>query len=522
MERKTLLAIVLSIAVLLGYNYAVSRFYPPSKASVEVIAPKAPVPLSKETAPLPAEIKRQEAASKSIPLVTKDLETKTLKVSFTNLGGNIAKIYLKEYRHQFSETPIFALQELSNQPFQVTLAQPDKISFTYEDKDKRVVKLYRIHNNFIELEVMVQNLTDTLQNLNFSLNSFSLDLQQPTQEFKQNKNYLEIAISLPDRVLRKGISRLGPKDSVYQKADFNWLGLKDRYFCTVFKPESSSAGYYLQLKDNKELTAGIPLSFALLPGAAGSFKAKFYAGPLRADLLNSNESNFASIVNFGFFDSISKGLLSILRFIHNLVPNWGLCIIFLSCLLFFLLYPLTLKSLKSMKAMQSLQPEIEKLRKEFKDQPQKLNAGIMELYKKNKVNPFGGCLPVVLQIPIFIALYQALLRSLEIRSAGFLWIKDLSEPDRLFTFTNSLPLIGNEFNLLPILMAIVMFFQQKTSGQASAAVNPEQQKLMLIVFPVLFGFMFYHLASGLVLYWFVYSSLSLAFQWKQMAAPKEG
>ncbi len=521
MEKRTLLAIVLSIAILLGYNYFVSRFYPIQKPSPGPFAAKAPALPQKAPVTSGVEIRKQKTDSEPISLVYKELETANLKISFTGLGGSIAKIYLKEYRNQFLETHIFDLQGLAASPFQLAQVQKDKISFVYEDKQKRIVKAYLIHNNFIELELMVQNLSAIAQNLSFNLNYFSLDLEQPSEEFKKNKTYLELAISLPDRVLRKAISRLGPKDSVSPKAAFNWIGLKDRYFCTIFKPESTTTAYYLQVNDNKELTAGVPISFDLPAGASGQFKVKFYAGPLRADLLNAGESSFVAMVNFGVFDPISKGLLFVLRFSHNIIPNWGFCIIFLSCLLFFLLYPLTLKSLKSMKAMQSLQPEIEKLRKELKDQPQKLNAGVMELYKKNKVNPFGGCLPMILQIPIFIALYQALLRSLEIRSAGFLWIKDLSEPDRLFTFASNLPVVGNEFNLLPILMAIIMFLQQKFSSQASAAVNPDQQKLMLIFFPILFGFMFYHLASGLVLYWFIYSGLSLVFQWKQLAAPKE-
>jgi YidC/Oxa1 family membrane protein insertase len=130
----------------------------------------------------------------------------------------------------------------------------------------------------------------------------------------------------------------------------------------------------------------------------------------------------------------------------------------------------------------------------------------------HKVNPFGGCLPLILQMPIFFALYNALMRSVALKGATFLWIKDLSEPDKLFTLPVSLPVISNEFNLLPIIMAIGMFFQQKISSAAASGASAEQQKIMLIVMPIMFGFIFYRMPSGLVLYWLVNSMLMLGFQ----------
>ena len=165
-----------------------------------------------------------------------------------------------------------------------------------------------------------------------------------------------------------------------------------------------------------------------------------------------------------------------------------------------------------MKKMQALQPAIEELRKTYKDNPQKLNTEIMQLYREYKVNPFSGCLPLLLQMPIFFALYQVLIRSVALKGAKFLWIKDLSSPDRLFTLPASLPFLGNEINLLPILMTIGMFIQQKFSMATTSTGSAEQQKLMLILFPLMFGFIFYHMPSGLVLYWFINSALMLLYQ----------
>jgi len=203
-----------------------------------------------------------------------------------------------------------------------------------------------------------------------------------------------------------------------------------------------------------------------------------------------------------------------LNFLYSVFRNYGVAIILLAILISLLMYPLTMKSFKSMKEMQVLQPKIEKLRKDLKDNPQKLNKEIMELYKKHKVNPFGGCLPMVLQMPVFIALYQAFSRAIELKGAGFLWIKDLSLSDKAFVIQTG-PGSSIPINVLPILMGITMFFQQKASTMSVHANKDDQmqqqQKMMTFMMPVLFGFIFYNMPSGLVLYWFI-NTLLMFFQ----------
>jgi YidC/Oxa1 family membrane protein insertase len=204
--------------------------------------------------------------------------------------------------------------------------------------------------------------------------------------------------------------------------------------------------------------------------------------------------------------------VQVLHFLYGLVHNWGWAIVILSLVVYLALYPLTLKQMRSMKEMQLLQPRIEELRKAYKDNPQRLNKETMELYRQHKVNPLSGCLPLVLQMPIFLALYQALMRSIVLKGANFLWIKDLSEPDRLFILPVSLPILGNEINILPLVMAIGMFIQQKISLANTSSSAAEQQKMMLVIMPVMFGIIFYKMPSGLVLYWFVNSTLMLLYQ----------
>jgi len=154
-----------------------------------------------------------------------------------------------------------------------------------------------------------------------------------------------------------------------------------------------------------------------------------------------------------------------------------------------------------MQKLQELGPHIEKIRQENKDNPTKLNKEIMELYRRYKVNPMGGCLPMVIQMPVFIALYNTLSRSVELKNAPFLWIKDLSMPDAFFHFGSNVPLLGNAINLLPILMIGAMILQQKISQSTAGSSQSEQQRLIANIMPVMFGFIFYSLPSGLVLYW---------------------
>ncbi|MDD5060487.1 MAG: YidC/Oxa1 family insertase periplasmic-domain containing protein, partial [Candidatus Omnitrophica bacterium] len=241
---------------------------------------------------------------------------------------------------------------------------------------------------------------------------------------------------------------------------------------------------------------------------------RIYLGPQDSKTINNIKPEWSAIIYYGTFDFIAQLLLQLLGFFYSLVHNWGLAIILLSLVVYLVLFPLTLKQMRSMKEMQLLQPKIEALRCELKNNPQKLNKEIMELYKEHKVNPLGGCLPLLLQMPIFFALYQALIRSVALRGAKFLWIQDLSAPDHLFTLKNSIPFLGNYINILPILMAIGMFVQQKISMAKTTGEAAQQQKMMSIIMPIMFGVIFYQMPSGLVLYWFVNSTLMLAYQFR--------
>ena len=382
----------------------------------------------------------------------------------------------------------------------------DSVTFLHSDQNKKIIKKFIFSDSdySLWLEVSIENTSASSISVDMPLILGAMDLNARNVQSR----YHDVAISTNEKSQHVNAG----KNAVFQEAKF--VGMRDRYFCAIVDPDSEKYSAFIK-KINGESEVGLSeLEYVLKPGEQISEKFHIYLGPQDLQTINSIKPDWSMVINYGTFDFISQVLLQMLEFLHKLVRNWGLAIVILSFLVYFLLYPLTLKQMRSMKEMQALQPHIEELRKAHTDNPQKLNKEIMELYKEHKVNPFGGCLPLILQMPIFFALYQALLRSIALKGASFLWIKDLSEPDRLFILPKTFPMIGNEINILPIVMAIGMFVQQKISMTATTGSQAEQQKMMLIIMPLMFGLIFYHMPSGLVLYWFINSGLMLINQIK--------
>jgi YidC/Oxa1 family membrane protein insertase len=246
-----------------------------------------------------------------------------------------------------------------------------------------------------------------------------------------------------------------------------------------------------------------------------SYGASIYVGPQNSAILKSYSMDLEKIqvyFRYGFFDSIAKIIEDLIKLVHKFIPNWGVSIILVSLMIYFSFYPLTMKSMMSMRKMQSLQPKIMELREKHEKNPQKLNQEIMKLYSENKVNPLGGCFPLLLQMPIFICLYQMIWRSILFKNASFLWIKDLSEPDRFYVMTKSFPVIGNEINILPFIIIVLMILQQRLSSKNMNVMDPNQlaqQKMMMFMLPVFLFLVFYRIASGLTLYFTVFYVVSL-------------
>ncbi|MCX5711791.1 MAG: membrane protein insertase YidC [Candidatus Omnitrophica bacterium] len=499
MEKRLILAIALSMAVLLTWSLMVPKPQPVVNKEVvatELVSTKAPEATTATMADIPAK--------DILPGAIIKFDRPEFEISFIESRAAIKEVSFKKFKSN-----VFAVGqglELEDPELKFkTLSQGlDQITFVHEDKDKVVTKKFTFSNTSyaIGLEINVRN--KSANELSLSTPLLVGDLNFGTDA--RNNMFQDITVSTTEKILHPGARKNKSFDNV------KFISIRDRYFCFIVQPEKTEYTGFAKLLTKHETQVGlIGQKTVLQPGIQiGHFYAG-YLGPQEFKTIKNINPDWTAVMYFGTFDFIAQLLLQLLEFLHGMVHNWGLAIVLLSLIIYGILFPLSLKQMRSMKEMQILQPRIEALRKEHKDNPQKLNKEIMELYKEHKVNPLGGCLPMLLQIPVFFALYQALIRSVALKGANFLWIKDLSQPDRLFVLPNSLPLIGKDINILPLLMMIGMFFQQKITMKNSGQAN-EQQKIMLIVFPLMFGFIFYNMPSGLVLYWFINSTLMLVQQ----------
>jgi len=298
------------------------------------------------------------------------------------------------------------------------------------------------------------------------------------------------------------------KQSHVTSADNGWVSMIQHYFVSAWvPPEGSARENYSRAVDKNLFTVGAitPLA-AIAPGATGSLQSTLYVGPQDQRTLETIAPGLELVVDYGWLTFISKPLFWLLQFLHGLVGNWGWAIVLLTVLIKAAFYPLSAASYKSMAKMKEVTPRLVALREKYGDDKQKLNVAMMELYKNEKINPLGGCLPILVQIPVFIALYWVLLASAEMRNQPWiLWVTDLATPDPWF--------------ILPLLMMGTMWIQFKLNPTPP---DPVQAKVMAAM-PFIFGIMFFMFPAGLVLYWLVNNILSIAQQWyvtKQIAAAR--
>ncbi len=297
-----------------------------------------------------------------------------------------------------------------------------------------------------------------------------------------------------------------------------WAGTVNKYFAAVLKPKtlnciaSASSRPLVGTEEAiEDFMVSVKTKAVNIPPHQ-DFKHEYivFLGPKLGSLLA--EYNFENLLGFGIFKAISNILLKILNGFYKIIPNYGVSILFLTLLVKLMLFPLTRKSQTSMFKMQALQPEIEKLKVKFKGDKQKVAKAQMELFKKHGANPLGGCLPMVLQMPVFFALFRTLQLSFEMRQAPFtLWIGDLSVPDTLLTLPFTLPVFGDMLNVLPFIMTGASFIQTKLNPKTPSA-DPQarmQQKMMQYM-PLMFCFILYKMPSGLTLYWTTSTILGIA------------
>lgn len=303
----------------------------------------------------------------------------------------------------------------------------------------------------------------------------------------------------------KKYQKVGFEDIAKNKAEFvhhandGWLAMVQHYFVTAWIPQQGSPrDYYMEKLGSQLYRIGIKLpAQTVAPQTTGKVSVQLYAGPQEQDKLASVAPGFDLVVDYGMLTVIAAPLFWVLEWCYKLVGNWGWAIILLTVVLKLLFFPLSATSYKSMARMKNVAPKLAKLKETHGDDKERLNREMMELYKREQINPLGGCLPILVQIPVFIALYWVLLGSVEMRNAPFIgYITDLSVKDPYF--------------ILPIVMGLTMVLQTRLNP---APPDPMQAKLMMLM-PIMFTGMFLFFPSGLVLYWIVNNVLSIAQQWQ--------
>jgi YidC/Oxa1 family membrane protein insertase len=283
-----------------------------------------------------------------------------------------------------------------------------------------------------------------------------------------------------------------------KKAREGWIAMIQHYFVSAWLPKAGVEREYFTNKVSDTLyTAGVVVPVGqVTPGATGSVEVPVYIGPQETEKLEKIAPGLDVVVDYGWLKIIAAPLFWLLKWIHGFVGNWGWAIVILTILIKLVFYPLNAKAGRSMAQMKVLAPKMEKLKQLYGDDRQKMNQAMMELYRTEKINPLGGCLPILVQIPVFIALYWVLLASIELRHAPWVgWIKDLSAPDPYF--------------ILPVIYAISMYVTTKLNPQPA---DPVQARIMLMM-PIVFSIFFLFFPAGLVLYWVVQNLLSIVQQW---------
>lgn len=538
MEKRLFLAVALSFLVIVAWSTIFpsqpTRKNPLNESQIfenkELISSQPARQenhLSKSIAENPIEIADSPINDESAVEV---VESENLYVEIDTIGATISKIRLKHFDFELPIKNITSVQGFENKNFKVQKLSDFEIHFIFEDPSIKIEKIYILSESGFDIKMnttVTNKLTESrLDNYNItalSLDMSNLALKKGDMLEQRDLPLNEYVTNTSSGIKRKNkATKFSDKDRREENSVVNWVGFRNRYFCFIFGPSFTTKG--LKVEPTGENSLDIILdtgSIDFQQNQGVNFNATIYAGPEQLDLLKPYDLGFEKIRRYykwSLFDAVAKSIQWVLYVIHKIVKNWGLAILILSAVIYFSMYPLNRGAMASMRKMQELQPRLAELKEKYSSNPQKLNQEMMILYKVNGVNPLGGCLPIFFQMPVFIGLYQVLWRSVQLKGASFLWMKDLSLPDRLFKLPFMLPVVGSEyFNLLPVLMIILMAIQQRLMSKNVVVTDPmqkQQQKLMGILMPIMIGFIFYKMPSGLSIYFTMFYLYSIFTQSK--------
>ncbi len=385
------------------------------------------------------------------------------------------------------------------------------LSFVSERLDGLVVRhTFRFYSNTYTIDYTVDVINRSGHPVAGKFfTQFNVNLSDKKKDYYSHKGF----VLLENNSLEE-VSLKEPGEKKVFTGRIDWCAYEDTYFIRAVIPEKPLHRFFNAAMLGPDLLSAnfFGSDVSVVPAGKVFAVYKLYMGPRDLGILKSVGADLDRAVNFGWTDIIAKPLLYSLRLINRYVHNYGISIILLTILIKIVFWPLSRKSYQSMKEMQKLQPRMAKIREKYKNDREQMNKEIMALYKTYKVNPMGGCLPMIIQLPVFFALYRLLGCAIELRHAPFvLWITDLSAPDRLFHFSFHIPFMTPPYGIpvLTILMGVSMFVQQKMTPTAG---DPTQAKVMLLL-PVIFTVMFINFPSGLVLYWLFNNIISIIQQY---------
>ncbi len=493
------------------------------------------------------------------------IENEFVLMEISTRGANVRKYYLKKFNNWYSansqgdksfyKTQVQLIDYSQGNPFNLSFVTSDgkaistadlvfipdaaKSRYNIAENDSLVINFRLpagddsyINKKFtfygdkysFESEIDLVNMTNLISNNSYDL-VWNSGLRFVEENSVDEANYSDASVYYGGEQVIVDASSVGEKVTKDFNGRVDWAAVRNKYFAVILAPKDPGAvnGAYVEGDRKSVGKTGLKEDYSIrinVPFKNTDFeKSQFtvYVGPVDYDRLKEYGDNFTAIVDFGSFFGLKfivrpiaeYILLPLFNFLHTFIPNYGFVIIVFSLIIKFVLYPLTKTSYQSMKKMQLLQPKIAEIKEKFKDDPQKLNKETMKLYSTYGVNPAGGCLPLVLQMPIFIALWGLFKTAIELRQQPFiLWIKDLSAPDVITQLPFKLPLFGiDQISGLALLMGVTTFVQQKMSVK-----DPKQAGLVYIM-PVMLTIMFMSFPSGLNLYYFMFNVFSIAQQY---------
>ncbi len=547
-EKRLIIAIVLSVLV-----FVVWQFFFVDKQAVERPAQKqAPAPPTQEQPvsekPYITEKQGPELAEKSVTPVddqraqkmakTITVDTPLYRVKISEKGAVFNSFLLKDYREKAEkDSPLKQLLAADNSVESVILGfagesipglenaiystepaletvtvseSAQELAFFWEsDNGVRIEKIFRFSPDSYLIDLMVKIKNGSAKTIQDQL---TLAIQGARPKDKRMYGFEGPSALINDKLEEVKIKDIAEK-STYSGA-LKWMAIQGRYFISSLIPqnvEEASMKLSVTPADMVESKYVQPETI-IRPGTQHQFDYHLFLGPKSMRIINRVGYDLSKAVDFGWFDFIAKPCLWSMNFLYDFIPNYGLAIIILTILIKIILWPLGSKSYKSMSEMKKIQPLMKEIREKYKDDKKKMNQEVMALYRTYKINPLGGCLPMVVQIPVFFALYRMLYQAIELRHAPFfLWINDLSAPDRLFRFGFSIPFMEPPYGIpvLTLVMGASMLLQQKMSPPMG---DPTQAKMMMLM-PIVFTVIFINFSSGLVLYWLVNNILSIAQQY---------